>query len=110
MYGGFDNAILPAFGLLAVCPGNDALREPVIADARLPLDAIVRPPDDRNDFAVYVVQKQGGKTLARLRKVRLGQIVGNDITVSSGVQIGDQVIMRGRCSSGRRGFNGAALT
>ena len=68
---------------------------PVIADATLPLDAIVRPPDDRNDFAVYVVQKQGGKTLARLRKVRLGEIVGNDITVLSGVQIGDRVIMRG---------------
>ncbi len=68
---------------------------PVIAVARLPLDAIVRPPDDRNDFAVYVVQNQGGKTLARLRKVRLGEIVGNDISVLAGVQIGDRVIMRG---------------
>ena len=68
---------------------------PAIADARLPLDAIVRPPDDQNAFAVYIAQKQGGRTLARLREVRLGEIVGNDIMVSSGVQIGDRVIMRG---------------
>jgi len=68
---------------------------PVVTDERLPLNAIVRPPDDRHDFAVYVVEEQGGRTLARLRKVHLGEIVGNDITVSSGVQIGDRVIMRG---------------
>ncbi|MGD1027069.1 efflux RND transporter periplasmic adaptor subunit [Candidatus Binatus soli] len=68
---------------------------PVVTDARLPLNAIVRPPDDRHDFAVYVVEEQGARTLAHLRKVHLGEIVGNDITVSSGVQIGDRVIIRG---------------
>jgi RND family efflux transporter MFP subunit len=68
---------------------------PTVANAKLPLNAIVRPPNDRSDFAVYVVEEQGGRTLARLRKVRLGEIVGNDITVSSGVRIGDRVIMRG---------------
>jgi RND family efflux transporter MFP subunit len=68
---------------------------PVVADARIPLDAIVRPPNDANDFAVYVLEEQGGRTLARLHKVRLGEIVGNDITVSAGVQVGDRVIMRG---------------
>jgi RND family efflux transporter MFP subunit len=68
---------------------------PVAADARLPLDSIVRPPNDTTDFAVYVVEGQGGLTLARLRKVRLGEIVGNDIAVLSGVQAGDWVIMRG---------------
>lgn len=68
---------------------------PVVADARLPLDVIVRPPNDADDFAVYVVEKQGDRTLARLRRVRLGEIVGNQITVSSGVRIGDRVIMRG---------------
>lgn len=67
----------------------------VQADARLPLDAIVRPPDDHDGFAVYVVQEQGDRTLARLRKVRLGEIAGNDIKVLSGVQVGDRVIMRG---------------
>jgi RND family efflux transporter MFP subunit len=68
---------------------------PVAADARLPLDAIVRPPDGPDEFAVYVVQEQGDRALARLRKVRLGGIVGNDIEVLSGVRNGDRVIMRG---------------
>ena len=68
---------------------------PVSTSATLPLNAIVRPPDDRKDYAVYVVQEKAGKTLAQLRRVRLGEIVGNDITVSSGVQMGDRVIVRG---------------
>jgi RND family efflux transporter MFP subunit len=67
---------------------------PVATAARLPLNAIVRPPNDRNGFAVYIVDEQG-RTLARLREVRLGEIVGNDITVLSGVRIGDRVIVRG---------------
>jgi RND family efflux transporter MFP subunit len=65
------------------------------AGATLPLNAIVRPPDDQKDFAVYVVEETAGRSLARLRKVRLGDIVGNEIAVSSGVQLGDQVIVRG---------------
>ncbi len=63
--------------------------------ATLPLNAIVRPPDDQKDFAVYVVEEKAGKSLARLRRVRLGDIVGNEIAVSSGVQMGDEVIVRG---------------
>jgi RND family efflux transporter MFP subunit len=66
-----------------------------ITSATLPLNAIVRPPDDRNDFAVYVVEDRDGKSFARLRKVDLGEIVGNEIAVSKGVNIGDRVIMRG---------------
>ncbi|MGO9602046.1 MAG: efflux RND transporter periplasmic adaptor subunit [Candidatus Binataceae bacterium] len=68
---------------------------PFSTDAMLPLNAIVRPPDDQKDFAVYVVEEKAGETLAHLRKVRLGQIAGNEITVLSGAQIGDRVIVRG---------------
>jgi RND family efflux transporter MFP subunit len=68
---------------------------PAVSSATLPLNAIVRPPYDRNDFAVYVVEDRDGKSFARLRKVSLGEIVGNEITVSKGVNIGDRVIMRG---------------
>ncbi|HXM89501.1 MAG TPA: hypothetical protein VN916_08595, partial [Candidatus Acidoferrum sp.] len=53
------------------------------------------PPHDRDDFAVYVVEDRDGKSFARLRKVSLGEIVGNEIAVSKGVSIGDRVIMRG---------------
>ncbi|MGB8681971.1 MAG: efflux RND transporter periplasmic adaptor subunit [Candidatus Binatus sp.] len=68
---------------------------PAVSSATLPLNAIVRPPNDRNDFAVYVVEDHDGKSFARLRRVDLGEIVGNEITVSKGVNIGDRVIMRG---------------
>jgi multidrug efflux system membrane fusion protein len=65
------------------------------AQATLPLNAIVRPPNDQKDFAVYVVEEDAGKTMAKLRTVRLGDIVGNDIAVLSGVKMGDQVVVRG---------------
>jgi len=61
----------------------------------LPLAAIVRPPQDLQGFAVYAAEEQNGRTIARLRKVQLGPIVGNEITVSSGVQAGERVIIRG---------------
>ena len=61
----------------------------------LPLAAIVRPPQDLQGFAVYAAEDQNGHTIARLRKVQLGPIVGNEITVSSGVQAGERVIIRG---------------
>jgi hypothetical protein len=61
----------------------------------LPLAAIVRPPQDLQGFAVYAAEDQNGRTIARLRKVQLGPIVGNEITVSSGVQAGERVIIRG---------------
>ncbi len=61
----------------------------------LPLNAIVRPPQDRNEFGVYVIKQRGNQTFAKLRRVRLGEIVGNEIRVLSGVTIGDRVIVRG---------------
>jgi RND family efflux transporter MFP subunit len=61
----------------------------------LPLAAIVRPPQDLQGFAVYAAEDQNGRTIARLRKVQLGPIVGNEITVSSGVRPGERVIIRG---------------
>jgi len=71
--------------------GNAAVAEALT----LPLNAIVRPPHDARDFAVYVVENQGGRSLASLRKVSLGEIIGNEIAVSHGVAAGDRVIVRG---------------
>jgi RND family efflux transporter MFP subunit len=64
-------------------------------DVALPLNTIVRPPGDGTHFAVYAVAESNGRTFARLKRVRLGEIVGNDITVLAGVNIGDRVIVRG---------------
>ena len=61
----------------------------------LPLAAIVRPPGDPQGFAVYIAGDEGGRTVARLRRVQLGAIVGNEIAVRSGVKSGERVIIRG---------------
>jgi RND family efflux transporter MFP subunit len=61
----------------------------------LPLAAIVRSPQNPQELAVYVAEDQSGRTIARLRRVNLGPIVGNEIAVSSGVRTGEQVIIRG---------------
>ncbi len=81
-------------GMIASLQLNTAGRAPAIA-AALPINAIVRPPHDQQDFAVYVVEDSNGRSIAHLRRVELGDIVGNYILVSSGVKVGDRVILRG---------------
>ena len=57
--------------------------------------AIVRPKEDPTGYAVFVVQEQDGKHVARLRKVKLGDTVGNMIAIVDGVQLGERVITTG---------------
>ncbi len=61
----------------------------------LPLNAIVRPKNDPQGYAVFVVEEQDGKALARERKVGLGDVTGNSIAVNAGLQGGEKVIVRG---------------
>ncbi len=61
----------------------------------VPLNAVVRPPDDRTAFAVYVVEDREGGPVARSRKVRLGDVIGNSIAVMEGLTAGERVIVRG---------------
>lgn len=82
-------------GMVASLQLGEAGTSPPAVTAALPLNAIVRPPHDQNDFAVYVVEDSNGKNFAHLRKIQLGNIVGNEILVSSGVKLGDRVILRG---------------
>jgi RND family efflux transporter MFP subunit len=65
------------------------------ASAVVPLTAIVRPKEDPAGYAVFVVQEQNGKTVARLRQVKLGDAMGNMIAVVDGVQLGERVITTG---------------
>ncbi len=57
----------------------------------IPLAAIVRPAGDSSGYAVYVVQD----TIARLRRVALGDVIGNSIAVRDGLEGGERVILRG---------------
>jgi multidrug efflux system membrane fusion protein len=61
----------------------------------VPLNALVRSRDDQNGYAVYVAENRGGRMLATLRKIRVGDIAGNGVAVSDGLKPGDRVIVRG---------------
>lgn len=61
----------------------------------VPLNCIVRPKNDPNGYAVFVVENRNGVEYAQNRSVKLGDVVGNMITVSSGLHGGERVIVRG---------------
>lgn len=61
----------------------------------VPLTAVVRPKDDPSGYAVYVVEETGGDSFARLRKVEVGEVYGNLIAVTDGVQRGERVVSSG---------------
>jgi RND family efflux transporter MFP subunit len=87
-----------------------ALHLPATAQARsmlvVPTRAIVRPPDDPNGYAVYVAEKDAdGKLIAALKKVEIGPVVGDQVSIESGLDAGAQVIVRGADVV----FNGAGI-
>jgi RND family efflux transporter MFP subunit len=87
-----------------------ALHLPAAAQAQsvlvVPTRAIVRPPDDPKGYAVYVAEKNGeGKMIATLKKVEIGPVVGDQVSVESGLDAGAQVIVRGADIV----FNGASI-
>jgi hypothetical protein len=61
----------------------------------IPLSAVVRPPGESEGYAVYIVREQGGVSTAELRRVRLGVLLGNDITVVDGLTGGERLIVQG---------------
>ena len=89
-----DGALKP--GMVAsvqVDPGEPAATRP---DAVvIPLSAVVRPPGETEGYAVYVVRQQGDVSTAELRRVRLGALLGNDITVVDGLSGTERLIVRG---------------
>jgi RND family efflux transporter MFP subunit len=58
----------------------------------IPMTAVARMAGQT--FA-FVVASDGGKTVARQRTVKLGDVVGNDYVVLDGIQAGDKVIVSG---------------
>jgi RND family efflux transporter MFP subunit len=61
----------------------------------VPLTAVVRPKDDPSGYAVYVVEQKGTDSFARLRNVEVGEVYGNLIAVTDGVQRGELVVSSG---------------
>jgi RND family efflux transporter MFP subunit len=64
--------------------------------AAVPAAALLRAPSDPNAASVFVVEAGSGKTLARLRTVRLGEFVGSRVTLLAGLNKGERVVTGGR--------------
>jgi RND family efflux transporter MFP subunit len=71
---------------------NNAQRQ---AMAAVPMRSIVRPPDDPKGYAVYVVEEKNGAAVARLTPVTVGPMIGDEVSVESGLDPGVKVIVKG---------------
>jgi len=76
-----------------------SVRVPVAAiepgSLSVPLSAVVRSPTDARGFSVFVIDGQAARGRARLHDVKLGDVLGNSITVASGVELGQRVVTLG---------------
>jgi RND family efflux transporter MFP subunit len=61
----------------------------------VPLSAVVRSAPGSKEYAVFVVEGQGDQAVAHLRRVVLGELLGNRVAIQSGLQAGERVIISG---------------
>jgi multidrug efflux system membrane fusion protein len=63
--------------------------------AAVPLSSVVRSTDRQGGYAVFVIDEEGGRAVARARDVELGDISGNLIAVTRGLRPSERVIVTG---------------
>jgi multidrug efflux system membrane fusion protein len=86
-----DNRLKP--GMVATLSvGARKLEQPT---AVVPLSAVVRSSKQADGFAVFVIEDQGGKSFAHERVVELGDTLGNMISVTQGLRVGENVVVVG---------------
>jgi RND family efflux transporter MFP subunit len=69
-------------------PGSRGL--PVV-----PLGAIVKPAGTGQDYVVLVVEPAAGGDVARLRRIGLGDVIGNSVAVVRGLALGERIVVTG---------------
>jgi multidrug efflux system membrane fusion protein len=68
----------------------------IAAEAPLaPIAAIVRSNVNREQFAVFVVVNENGRSIAHLREVELGDFAGNSVPIAKGLNEGERVVIMG---------------
>ena len=86
-----DNRLKP--GMIATLTlGAEKLAKPTTV---VPLSAVVRSSQHADGFAVFVISKQGDKTVANERIVEIGETLGNSISVLKGINPGVPVVITG---------------
>ena len=61
----------------------------------VPLAAVIQSKPGASTYGVFVVTTDGKKDVAKLHPVELGQVVGNSVIVTSGLESGSRVIVTG---------------
>jgi RND family efflux transporter MFP subunit len=69
--------------------------EPAQAALVVPLSAVIRSPRDPGGFSVFLLDGDAPRARARLREVRLGEVVGNGVTVTGGLVGSERVVTVG---------------
>ena len=72
-----------------------ATKQATPAQPVVPLNAVIQSKSNANGYAVIVVVQEGGREVARLRDVKLGESFGNAVAVADGLKQGDRVIVTG---------------
>ena len=65
------------------------------ASIAVPLSAVVRSAGNPRGFSVFVLDGEGERAPARIRDVHLGEVLGNSVTVTEGLALGQRVVTVG---------------
>ena len=61
----------------------------------VPLDSVVRDPRDSEAYAVYVIGEEKSTFVSEVRRVEIGSVLGDRISIVSGVRPGERVVTHG---------------
>lgn len=91
-----DGRLKPGMiGRVEVAAGPIAAAGMQARSIAVPLVAVVQSAANRDAYAVYVVEGHDDRTVARARPVTLGDVRGNAVSVKSGLQTGERVVVSG---------------
>lgn len=86
-----DGALRPG-AVVSVRVPNPGVRESTLA---VPLTAVVRSQQTPQGFAVFVLDGAGDRAPVRQHDVQLGEVIGNDVTVTEGLALNQRVVTVG---------------
>jgi len=72
-------------------PGAMAAADPT--SVSVPLEAVVQSTANGGRYAVYVIEGSGDHAVARARAVALGDVRGNSVAVTQGLQPGERIVV-----------------
>jgi RND family efflux transporter MFP subunit len=91
-----DGALRPGMiGTVEVPVTAQAAETASITSVAIPLAAVIRSDKVANGYAVYVVEGGAGHPVAHARQVRLGEVRGNSVAVTQGLQKGESIVVSG---------------